>query len=105
MDNETQKELQQKLEQSIADLNERIMSIEKKQGVNPTNNIETKIEKKSITEFDLIKVNKIVFDSFYYQNDEPTIPLNSFSFWYDADGTAYYLIFNFNGTQKKVSLT
>ena len=42
---------------------------------------------------------------FYNQNSEPTLKTNDWCFWLDADGVAYYLVANFNGTQKKVALT
>ena len=41
----------------------------------------------------------------YAQDDEPTIPVNTFAFWVDTDaGPLYYLIWNYGGTQVKVAL-
>ena len=42
----------------------------------------------------------------YNQNAEPTIGDNQIALWIDADGgPAYYLVANFDGTQKTVALT
>ena len=56
--------------------------------------------------FPLLKIDKLIFTGIHNQNAEPTIPANSIAFWIDADGgPAYYIIFNYNGTAKKVALT
>ena len=47
------------------------------------------------------------FLTLYYQNAEPSIPVNTMALWADADavgGPKYYLLGNFGGTQKKVEL-
>jgi len=42
----------------------------------------------------------------YNQNAEPTIGDNQMALWIDADGgPLYYLLANFDGSQKKVALT
>ena len=41
---------------------------------------------------------------FISQAAEPTIPSNEYCFWNDSDDSKYYLLVNFNGTQKKVEL-
>jgi len=42
----------------------------------------------------------------YNQNDEPTIGKNQTALWIDADaGPKYYVLANFDGTQKKGELT
>jgi hypothetical protein len=56
--------------------------------------------------FEVIKTNKLIFDGFYSQTTAPTILLNSMAFWKNTTGGGtYFLIFNFNGTQKTVALT
>jgi len=42
---------------------------------------------------------------FYSQTTEPTLAKNDWAFWTDSDGVNYYLLVNYNGTQKKVELT
>jgi len=42
----------------------------------------------------------------YNQDAEPTIGENQIALWIDSDGgPVYYLLGNFDGTQKKVALT
>jgi hypothetical protein len=40
----------------------------------------------------------------YYQSTEPDIPNNTFAFWIDSNDSKYYLILDFEGTQKKIEL-
>jgi hypothetical protein len=41
----------------------------------------------------------------FSQNSEPDIPTNSMAFWYNTSNGKYYIIQDFNGTQKKAELT
>ena len=84
------KELIQRLEQRIRVLETKPVVIEKKEFIDV---------------FDILKCRKYIFDTFYSQDAEPTIAMNSFAFWFDTNAPAYYLLFNFKGTQKKVALT
>lgn len=44
--------------------------------------------------------------TYYAQDAEPVIALNTMALWKDTDGSPnYYLLANFDGTQKKVELT
>jgi len=52
-----------------------------------------------------LKVDSLVL-KYYNQDAEPDILANTIALWIDSDGgPAYYLIYNFNGTAKKVALT
>jgi hypothetical protein len=42
---------------------------------------------------------------FYTQATEPSVLSNDFAFWKDTSVSKYYIVVNFNGTQKKVELT
>lgn len=49
-------------------------------------------------------VNNLV--TIYYQDDMPTIPLNTTSLWVDTNaGPKYYLVSNFGGVMKKMEMT
>ncbi len=41
----------------------------------------------------------------YSQNNEPTMPNNSFAFWWETSHSRMWLIINRNGTQYKERLT
>jgi hypothetical protein len=93
----------EELRQHIEGLEDRIKTLEDKgQDFKDT---QIGIRKDFINIFDIVKCRRFIFDTFYSQASEPIIPINSFAFWYDTDAPAYYLLFNFNGTQKKVALT
>jgi len=52
-----------------------------------------------------LKVDSLIL-KYYNQATEPAIQTNSIALWIDSDGgPAYYIIYNFNGTAKKVALT
>lgn len=71
-------------------------------------------DSKEITKEYVVDLDKDVFEVFQYiqktprfysQTTEPSLLSNDFAFWYDSDDNKYYLVVDFNGTQKKVELT
>ena len=86
------------LENKINELEEKITKLEK-----PKDPLK-KEEFYDIKFYPLLKVDRL-FLKLYNQAAEPTINANSMAFWLESGTPAYYLIYNFNGTKKKVALT
>ncbi|MDD5220146.1 MAG: hypothetical protein PHV11_06250 [Candidatus Bipolaricaulis sp.] len=86
------------LENKIKELEEKITELEKPKP------LEKKEEFYDIKFYPLLKVDSLFLKT-YNQAAEPTILANSMAFWLESETPAYYLIYNFNGTQKKVALT